>query len=146
MSPEPTRETATPNPASGSRPERDRDREGVEPGGEAESSEEEEAEEEELEEDRERSKSPLARRSVSEGSRRPVSPPGPPPAHRREQWTGPIPAWQRERVWSRGAPPYPDHPIGLAAKSKPKKWKNRGRKKVARQAQRRLDRERRHDY
>ena len=91
-SPEPIRETreepATPNPASGSRPERDKKREEGRLGGEAESSEEEEAEEEELEEDRKRSKSPLARRSISKGFRRLVSPPGPPsnPSTRAVDW------------------------------------------------------------
>ena len=149
-SPEPVRETVTepvtPNPASGSRPERGAAPAEKGPEIEEESGEEEEEEEESVEEERERSKSPLPRRGSSEGSRRPVSPPGPPPPGRGGNWRGPIPAWKREREWGRGAPPYPDHPIGLAAKSKPKKWKNRGRKKVARQAQRRLERQRNYDY
>ena len=77
-----------------------------------------------------RSKEPLPRRGASAGSARPRSPPGPPP----RRWEGIIPAGRYQR------PPYPDNPIGLAAKSKPKKWKNRGRKKVERQAQRRQER------
>ena len=102
---------------------------------EAETSEEEGGEcsdegEEESPVESHRSKSPLPRRSPPAEALRPRSPPGPPPS----RWVGPIPAGRHQR------PPYPDNPIGLAAKSKPKRWKNKGRKKVQRQAQRRAER------
>ena len=94
----------------------------------------EEEEDEAVTSGRDRSKSPLVRRGASSGSR--PSPPTHPPPGFRGKWVGLRPATPRP------GPPYPDHPRGLAAKSQPKKWTNKGIKKVRRQTNRRLERER----